>query len=299
MELIAGALPTFLEGGMAQDENMLSAIPLGSFAGIALTVLPWLLGGGALHLHHGFDPDTFAAQCRTQDGGTIVLPGPVLSALAEAGLLGDAIRSIIALWRAPERLAACAPWHGAAALVDVAGFSEIGLLAARRGADGMPAAIPCGVVLAPRGGAAPITAAETMRTAAGTLALRGPMVPAYAFPPGAERGQQPHLNVDAAGYVDTGFACRLDRDTQMLVVTGPPGGITTVGGYRFRQSEVDWQVAHADLDATIVALPDGTLGQRLAGSSPDRQVTIAELQARGANPLISGAFRPRQASEAA
>ena len=103
------------------------------------------------------------------------------------------------------------------------------------------------------------------------------MVPAHAFPPGAERGREPHLTVDAAGFVDTGFGCRLERDSQTLAITGPPGGITAVGGYRFRQREVDWQVAHADLDATIVALPDGMLGQRLAGSAPDREATIARI----------------------
>ncbi|MSO67555.1 MAG: hypothetical protein EXQ82_07040, partial [Pseudolabrys sp.] len=48
MELIAGGLGPYLESGAAQDANVLSAIPLGSFAGIALSVMPWLLGGGTL-----------------------------------------------------------------------------------------------------------------------------------------------------------------------------------------------------------------------------------------------------------
>jgi len=30
----------------------------------------------SLALHHGFDPVTFSAQCRAQDGGAVVLPGP-------------------------------------------------------------------------------------------------------------------------------------------------------------------------------------------------------------------------------
>ena len=57
-------------------------------------------------------------------------------------------------------------------------------------------------------------------------------------------------------------------------------------------------MANADLDATIVALPDAHLGQRLAGSAPDRDATIAELQSRGVNPLIAEAFRPRKAASA-
>ena len=85
MELIAGGLAAFLEGGIAQDATILSAIPLGSFAGIALTVLPWLLSGGTLSLHHGFDPDTFAAQCRTHDGGSDRAAGPGAGAARGSG----------------------------------------------------------------------------------------------------------------------------------------------------------------------------------------------------------------------
>jgi hypothetical protein len=292
MELIAAGLSVFLESGMAPDAAILSTIPLSSFAGLSLSLMPWLLGGGTLHLHHGFAADTFAAQCRTLDSGTVVLPGPALDPLAETGTLGPA-QTIIALWRAPERLASSAPWQGEAALVDAAGFGETGLLAAKREADGMPASIPCGMIANPRGDTDAVTVAETMRTKAGTLALRGPMVPAQAFPPGAERGHEPHLTADDAGFVDTGFMCRLDRATQTLTISGPPGGLTTIGGYHFRQNAIDALIAGTDPAATIVALPDATLGQRLAGSAPDRDLVQADLQTRGVNPLIAGAFRLR------
>src|SRR5674476_758426 len=43
---------------------------------------------------------------------------------------------------------------------------------------------------APHGAAGARTVAVTTRTGAGTLALRGPMVPAHAFPPGAEHGDR-------------------------------------------------------------------------------------------------------------
>ena len=163
----------------------------------------------------------------------------------------------------------------------------------------MPAPIPCGMIGAPRGAASAVTVAETARTSAGTLALRGTMVPVQAFPPGAERGPEPHLAADEHGFVDTGFSCRIERDSNTLTIAGPPAGITSIGGYRFRQNEVDWLVAAADLDATIVALPDAYLNQRLAGSAPDRAATAAELEARGANPLVAGAFRPRKPAIAA
>ena len=52
--------------------------------------------------------------------------------------------------------------------------------------------------------------AETLRTDAGTLAMRGPMVPHHVFPPGIERSGLPHLRIGPGGAVDTGYACRVD-----------------------------------------------------------------------------------------
>jgi len=300
VELIAGGLGPYLESGAALDANILSAISPGSFASIALSVMPWLLGGGTLELHHAFDPEVFAGQCRAQEpygkgSGSIVLPGAVLGALADAGHLAGPTKTILALWRSPERLAASAPWHGEAALVDVASFGETGLIVGLRGPDGLPSPISYAGISAPRAAVGADMGVEALRTSAGTLALRGPAVPAHAYPPGAEK----HRTVDALGFVDTGFACRLERDSQTLVITGPPGGITTIGGYRFRQSDIDAQVADADAQAVIVALPDAFLAQRLAGSAPDRAATAAKLQAVGSNPLIAGAFRPRGTANAA
>jgi hypothetical protein len=298
IELIAGGLGAYLESGASLDLKMLSAIPLGSFSGIALTVVSWLLGGGTLQLHHAFDVETFTAQCRMQAGGTIVLPGPAFALLAHGNWLGRP-ESIIALWRSPERMQNHEPWSGAAKLIDVASFGEIGLLSALRGADGVPVPMPYGSIGTPRGGTGAITVIEALRTPAGTLALRGPMVPAHAYPPGAERGAEPHLKTDTLGFIDTGFFCRLVREGQHLFIDGPPAGITSVGGYRFRQNDVDWLVADADIEAIIVALPDVILDRRFAGSAPERAVAAEDLDARGVNPLIAGAFRRRIIADAA
>jgi non-ribosomal peptide synthetase component F len=174
VQLAAGGRAVFLEAGLAQQGTILSTIPPSSFTGIALTVLPWLLADGALALHHGGDPRVLAAQIAERADAALVLPGPALGPLAAAGKLG--VDKIVALWRAPERLAADAVWRGAATLIDVASFGEIGLLAACRSTDGRPAPLPLG-----QAGAS----AEASRTPTGTLALRGPMVPAHSFPPGA------------------------------------------------------------------------------------------------------------------
>ena len=152
-------------------------------------------------------------------------------------------------------------------------------VASRRGCDGLPAPIPYGRVGAPRGAAGAVTVAETARTRAGTLALRGPMMP-QPFPPGAEAGGAPD------GFLDTGYTCRLEGDG--LTVTGPPGGILAVGGYRFGQQSLDAELASIDPAATLMAVPDGILGQRLAGAAPDPLAARAALHERGVNPLDRG-----------
>jgi hypothetical protein len=274
-QLTAGGLCVAREAGLAQGANILSTIPPSSFGGLALTVMPWLLGGGTLALHHGCDPKTLEAQRDALPGATLMLPGAAVAPFAAADRL-LAFKTVVALWRAAERLAASAPWHHPAALIDVAAFGEVGLVVGKRGPDGKPAPFPLGLIS---------TAIETTRTQTGTLALRGPMVPTHAFPTGE--------TLPADGFVDTGFTCVIESN--MLAITGPPGGIATVGGYRFAQATFDAMIAELDAAATVMAVPDGLLGERLAGRSADPQTLIAALQARGTNPLIVGAFRRRAA----
>ena len=55
-ELIAGGLATLLEGRIEPDARLLGCCAAGSFAGLALTMMPWLLSSGTRLLHHGFEP---------------------------------------------------------------------------------------------------------------------------------------------------------------------------------------------------------------------------------------------------
>ncbi len=291
-QLIAAGLAVALEAGHPQSGAILTAVPLTSFAGLALALVPWLLSGGTLHLNHPFEPEAFAAQRKEIGAGLVILPGATLPALGETVQPGG--ETIVALWRTPERLAAQLNWQGSAALIDVAAFGELGLIATRRTSGAPPALLPYGIVSPQRGGENTTTLIETARTAEGTLGLRGAMVPTHAFPPGAEQGYSPFLAPTPDGFVDTGLACRRRLDTNSLIMSAPAPGIRTIGGYRFHERELEEAVAAVDAEATIVALPDATLGQRLAGSARNRTGVIAALRAGGANPLIADAFRPRE-----
>lgn len=288
-EVVAGGLAVHLECGLPSDGAILSTIPAASFGGLCATLMPWLLSGGTLHLHHGFDADAFAAQCVAVDGGALVLPGPVLGPLAEAGYLERA-GHILALWRAPERMAFAAAWQGAATLTDIACCGETAVCAGKRGFDGIPAVIPLGSVPAPRGVAHSPHLLETVRTKVGLLAVRGAMVPKAAFPPGVAHAASAFFAPAGDGFVETGLMCRPERSG--LVITGSVHGLAQIGSYSFDTRDIETRITQVDAQATLMAAPDALLGQRLAGHGRER--TCAFLQALGFNALVSGAFRQRK-----
>lgn len=295
LQLLSGGLGVTLEGRVGQDARILSTIAPSSFAGISLTLMPWLLSAGTLSLHHPFAPELLAQQRRSDKCRTLILPGLIAQRLAAAGAFArDGVATVIGAWRSPERLAQSAAWRESeAACVDVSIFGEAGLVAARRLPGGRAAPIPFGPVAAPRGSSGAVVVAELVRTPAGTVALRGPMVPRQAFPPGIERSGLPHFKIDRTGLVDTGYTCRVDTANKAMVVTGPPSGIVSVGGYRFALRALQEAVGRIDSAATLVALPDPIIGQRLIGNAAERDAVRAALTAVGVNPLVAAAFRDR------
>jgi len=294
-ELFAAGLAVMLEGRLEQDSSILSALIPSSFGGISLTLLPWLLSGGTLVLHHPFDPTIFARQRREDRCGTLILPGSVAFRLAETGVFAvDGPACVIAAWRSPDRLAMSPAWREPdISFVDVPIFGEAVLVPACRGIDGRPSPLVSGPVMAARGSTDGVVVAELSRTDAGTVAARGPMVPRDSFPPGIERSSLPCFNIGHGGLVDTGYACRLDASTDAVVITGPPAGIVSVGFYRFPLRDLQDVAGRIDGGATLAALPDPLLGQRLIGNAVERGTMQAALNAVGVNPIVVAAFADR------
>jgi non-ribosomal peptide synthetase component E (peptide arylation enzyme) len=293
-EMIAAGLAAMLESRLQQDATLLSTLVLSSFAGLATALMPWLLVGGTLALHHPFDENVFLAQLATIGCDCMVVPGAVAVQLAEhARSAAVSSPDVIGVWRAPERLSRTLPWRDSKAhMTDVLVFGEAGIVAACRGPGGKPAAVPFGVVPAPRAPNGNIIAAETAATPAGTVAIRGPMVPRAPFPPGAERSGLPYFKVSANGFVDTGFACL--PDVGAMLVTGPPPGMVGVGGYRFALADLDSLVNRTEYgDARVQALPDAVMGHRLFGTAGNPAGVVAALFDLGTNPLLISAFRDR------
>jgi len=300
-QLIAGGLATVLESGLPQNARLFGGLAINSFAGFATTVMPWLLSGGTLSLHHGFDPDVFAAQRADDRCDTMVVPGALVPLLQEAGLFDHAaLKNVLAVWQAPERLSVSPTWrHPKAGLIDVLAFGDLAVLASCRGPAGRPEPLPALEMRAPRSRDEGVRIADMARTLTGTLALRGPMVPRHAFPPGIERLHAPRLQADAGGFVDTGYSCRIDRAGGTLAITAPPLGVITIGGYHFLLSDLTRLVKRASGNAYVTALPDTLTGHRLAGIASLPEDVRSRLATLGANPLLASAFGQRRKPQAA
>jgi hypothetical protein len=260
-----------------------------------VTLVPWLLSAGTLVLHQPFDAEIFARQRREDHCSTLILPGPVAVRLAEKGAFeGEGPDRVIAAWRSPERLADAETWRDPdATFVDVSSFGEVAVVPARRGVGGRPQPLVLGPVIAPSGRADGIMLADLTRTAAGTLAVRGAMAPHHPFPPGVEGSALPYVRIEPDGLVDTGYLCRADPASGVVVLTGRPSGIVSVGGYRFSQRQLEEIVSRIDQGAKLAALPYPLLGQRLIGNAADRKAVVAALAAAGINPLAVAAFTDR------
>jgi hypothetical protein len=295
LNLISGGLAVFLEAGLPQGATILSAQLPSSFAGVASSLVTWLLSGGVLALHHPFDSAMLEREINARGCDVLVAPAPLAQRLAEGGLLDRAptLQHVVGLWRAPEQVESSAVWpNSQAAFTDVYLFGEAGLFGAIRGSDGLPVAITLGPHGAPRAQAGAAIAGDIVQTPKGTLGLRGPMVPvlAYAAQADASNSLIPAKPLD---YVDTGYVARLDRTTGAIHITAPPSGIMAVGGYRFLAQDLGEWARRLGENTMLTALPDRISGYRLAGRASDNTRARDALTELGLNPLMVEAFRDR------
>ncbi len=262
--------------------------------------MPWLLGGGTLACITPSIRTRSPRNAARTDGGTHRAARPALAPLAEAGCLGGTDKTIVALWRSPERLAASAAWRGEATLVDVASFGEIGLLAARRGLTACrrrsPAASSARRTAPPARSRWPRRRAPTPARwrCAARWCRRTPFRPApSAVPSRIWRRTRPASSTPASPAGSSATA-------NTLTITGPPAGITShrrlpLPAKRGRLAGGDRRSGrHHRRPARRRCSASGW-----PAAPPDRAATAAELHARGANPLIAGAFRPRKRANAA
>jgi hypothetical protein len=297
LSLIAGGLAISLEADVPQGSNLMSAFVPSSFAGLASSVVMWLLSGGSLAMHHPFDPEALEQQLIDLGSDVLIAPAQLALKLDECKLLGRLpnLRHMIGLWRAPEQVASSPLWMSQQVeMTDVYLFGEAGLFGVRRQSpDGAPGHVRPGKHGVPREAPASSIAGEVLVTPKGTLGLRGPMVvvPAYYTSPAPPSDSL--VAPPPRDYVDTEYSVRHDRVHDTISITAPPSGVMGVGGYRFLAQDLHEWSRRLGQGALLTALPDRLSGHRLAGRALDNARAREALAELGLNPLMVEAFRDR------
>jgi hypothetical protein len=185
-------------------------------------------------------------------------------------------------------VAASADWKAASAvLTDVYLFAEMGLFALGRLDGGAAAPVSLTHHDAARAG-------ELLLTPKGTLGLRGPMVALAAYRP-PPRGDTSQIGAEPGiDYVDTGYPAKRTGQDDHITLTGTPAGIANVGGYRFREDDLEQWARRLSPGTVMMALPDPINGFRLAGRSSENARARGALAELGLNPLMTEAFRQRE-----
>ena len=85
-QLLAGGRLVRQRGQIEPGAVILSTIPIASYAGMSAALVPWLLSGGTLVLHHPFDPDVLRGQIEAEGCTALVVPDAMLAGLCKSGL---------------------------------------------------------------------------------------------------------------------------------------------------------------------------------------------------------------------
>jgi acyl-CoA synthetase (AMP-forming)/AMP-acid ligase II len=263
---IAAGLMPYLELSLPSAPRILLPYAMTGMAGIGAGLVPWLLSGGTLHLHHPASLRKLAAHADTIDADMVLCPGSLVPAF-ERRLDNGGCR-IVSVWGAHS--AAPAPHNTNRDLTDLHVMDEFAMVARRREGRALPRPFATGRIGSPstaQNGPALLELDLDTESGPATLKVRGAMVADSAWPACKVR-----VPTDKAGYVDT-----------LLPVRQSEAGITGVGMPGTTAPGVG---SLPTLDALFAGFPgireaaaflveDGILGARLyAALVPDRGLIL-------------------------
>lgn len=194
---IACGLMPYLELSLPQAPNVLLPYALTGMAGIGAGLIPWLLSGGTLHLHHPGSLRRLAAHADAADADIVLCPGALVPALDRRIERPDC--RIVPVWQAHSP--APAPHGSNRELVDLHIADEFAMVARTREGSALPRPLPSGRIGSPSAAAqapALLEIAIDTEPSPAMLKVRGAMVPDSAWPACKVR-----MPTDKAGFVDT------------------------------------------------------------------------------------------------
>lgn len=194
---VACGLMPYLELSLPQAPSFLLPYALTGMTGIGAGLVPWLLSGGTLHLHHPASLRRLAAHADAVKADIVLCPGALVPALDRRIERPDC--RIVPVWQAHSP--APAPHASNREMVDLHIADEFAMVARMREGSALPRPLPSGRVGSPSSAPqapALLEIAIDTEVSPATLKVRGAMVPDSAWPACKVR-----MPTDKAGFVDT------------------------------------------------------------------------------------------------
>jgi len=263
--LLAQGAMTVLALGLTTRDLILNAYPFTGPAGLTLALMPWLVSGCAISQHQPFDYGDFVQQLLVTEATVTALPSTILGALALDGVLRQPdckIRRLGRVWSLPELVEPLSDLDEIAPPdFDLYPIGDLVSVVRLREHNTDPGLLPRGSINVDANGESAAFVETLLRKddgdAAGTLVLRGPVVPHTAgnggFARDADGFVASGLRADAAG--GGGNFIRLKRDPELL----HHGGLTLAA------CELDnlYESFPGFLDAACFVLRDKIVGDRI------------------------------------
>lgn len=256
---------------------------LSGLTGLGAGLMPWLMTGGSLHLHHPTSLGRLAKHARSVQADYVLTPGPLAQRLDRA--LGDSKALIAAAWNIssppPTTFQPKRP------LVDLHIADEFALVARRRSKATSVEAVPLGKQTGPNGresGPALLDLSVSEDTGNGcpTLVVGGPAAPGTNWRTIASEAQAP---LDADGNIKTGIM--VETVEGGLAGFGIPGAYAP-GGLDLEAIDELYRSYPGIADAAAFLVEDDIIGARLyaavvptAGTIPHAKSFFAWLDAEG------------------
>jgi acyl-CoA synthetase (AMP-forming)/AMP-acid ligase II len=282
LDLLAQGAMTVMALELDRADVILNPHPLTAPAGLALGLMPWLIGGCTLLQHQPLDLDGFVRQLI--DGGATVtaLPAAVIACLDAGRVFDDhrlRLRRLGRVW-SPAELAELRSDETKRPNFDLYPLGDLASLVAPRAPGADPAPVPLGKVqVTGADGFGTLFAETTLGGACGSgdareIRLRGPICPC-----GAAGGP---ITLDDQGFAGTGLGALAFGDAGGALKIVRTAELRCHGGFAIAVGELDevYRSFSGFLDAACFVLPDPIMGDRLLAAvvpKPGRLVSIEAL----------------------
>ncbi|WP_420415408.1 AMP-binding protein [Roseibium sp.] len=272
------------EAHIKDGGNILVPYSLSGLTGLGGGLVPWLMTGATLHLHHPTSLVNLAEHAKAVKADVVISPGPLAQTLDRK--LAGVDTTILAAWNiSSPRPATFIPRRR---LVDLHIADEFALTASARGPSAKAKAIPLGKHSGPDGcesGPAllEVSTSEAVEDQLPTLLVKGPMVPDIGWR--TVNGDQRRVRWEGTGYLNTNIKVQATDDG--IEGFGVPGFYALATG-NLETIDVIYSSYPGISEAAAFVVEAPVLGARMyaalvpeAGHVPDAGAFFAYLDAEG------------------